>query len=106
MISAASTVRSATPRFYVLHALADAARVFEAVSEDAPTERALFALIDRMRNARTIVATGSSGPGRTIVLLERARLPVPRAVVDAAAHQRALFNEPRVDSARFFVVAA
>ena len=39
-------------------------------------------------------------------ILERARLPIPRAVVEAAIHQRALFNEPRVDRARFFVVAA
>lgn len=46
------------------------------------------------------------GPGRTIVLLERARLPIPRAVVDAAVHQRPLFSEPRVDGTRFFVVAA
>ena len=52
------------------------------------------------------VLVDAIGPGRTIVLLERARLPVPRAVLDAAVHQRALFNEPRVDSARFFVVAA
>jgi 3-hydroxyacyl-CoA dehydrogenase len=46
------------------------------------------------------------GPGRTIVMLERARLPIPRAVVDAAVHQRALFSEPRVDGTRFFVIAA
>ncbi len=46
------------------------------------------------------------GPGRTIVLLERARLPIPDAILDAATHQRALFNEPAVDSSRFFVVAA
>jgi 3-hydroxyacyl-CoA dehydrogenase len=52
------------------------------------------------------VLVDAIGPGRTIVLLERARLPIPRAVVDAAVHQRALFNEPRVDRARFFVVAA
>lgn len=52
------------------------------------------------------VLVDAIGPGRTIVLLERARLPIPRAVIDAAVHQRALFNEPRVDRARFFVVAA
>jgi 3-hydroxyacyl-CoA dehydrogenase len=46
------------------------------------------------------------GPGRTIVLLERARLPIPDAILDAATHQRPLFNEPAVDSSRFFVVAA
>lgn len=44
------------------------------------------------------------GPGRTIVLLERAKLPVPTSILEAATHQRALFNEP-VDSARFFVAA-
>jgi hypothetical protein len=52
------------------------------------------------------VLVDAIGPGRTIVLLERARLPVPHAVVEAAVHQRALFDEPRVDTARFFVVAA
>jgi 3-hydroxyacyl-CoA dehydrogenase len=46
------------------------------------------------------------GPGRTIVLLEKARLPVPTSILDAAIHQRPLFNEPAVDGARFFVVAA
>jgi len=46
------------------------------------------------------------GPGRTIVLLERAKLPVPDVILEAATHQRALFNEPSVDSSRFFVVAA
>src|SRR5678815_1218568 len=51
------------------------------------------------------VLVDAIGPGRTIVMLERAYLPVPRAVVDAALHQRALFDEPRVDTARFFVVA-
>jgi hypothetical protein len=49
---------------------------------------------------------GTAGAGRTIVLLERARLPVPDAILDAAIHQRPLFNEPAVDGARFFVVAA
>jgi len=52
------------------------------------------------------VLVDAIGPGRTIVLLERARLPVPRAVLDAAVHQRAMFDEPRVDRARFFSVAA
>ena len=46
------------------------------------------------------------GPARTIVLLERARLPVPPAIISAAVHQRALFNEPHVDNGRFFVAAA
>ena len=41
------------------------------------------------------------GPGRTIVLLERARLPIPDVILDAATHQRPLFNET-LDRARFF----
>jgi 3-hydroxyacyl-CoA dehydrogenase len=41
------------------------------------------------------------GPGRTIVLLERAKLPIPQAILEAATHQRPLFAEP-VDRARFF----
>jgi 3-hydroxyacyl-CoA dehydrogenase len=44
------------------------------------------------------------GPGRTIVLLQKANLPVPTPILEAATHQRALFNEP-VDSARFFIAA-
>ncbi|MBA3454496.1 MAG: 3-hydroxyacyl-CoA dehydrogenase family protein [Deltaproteobacteria bacterium] len=52
------------------------------------------------------VLVDAIGPGRTIVLLERAKLPVPTPVLDAATHQRPLFNEPSVDSSRFFVVAA
>jgi hypothetical protein len=44
------------------------------------------------------------GPGRTIVLLQGAKLPVPTVILEAATHQRALFNEP-VDSSRFFVAA-
>jgi hypothetical protein len=52
------------------------------------------------------VLVDAIGPGRTIVLLERARLPVPEPIVEAAIHQRPLFNEPAVDSARFFVIAA
>lgn len=51
------------------------------------------------------VLVDAIGPGRTIVLLERAKLPVPTPILEAATHQRPLFNEP-VDSARFFVVAA
>ncbi|CAN5919771.1 3-hydroxyacyl-CoA dehydrogenase family protein [soil metagenome] len=52
------------------------------------------------------VLVDAIGPGRTIILLEKAKLPVPRCVLDAATHQRALFNEPTVDSSRFFTVAA
>jgi 3-hydroxyacyl-CoA dehydrogenase len=44
------------------------------------------------------------GPGRTIILLDKAKLPVPSCILEAAVHQRALFNEP-VDSARFFAAA-
>lgn len=52
------------------------------------------------------VLVDAIGPGRTIVLLERAQLSVPRAIVDAAVHQRALFDEPWIDRARFFPIAA
>ncbi len=52
------------------------------------------------------VLVDAIGPSRTIILLERAKLPIPRCVLDAATHQRALFNEPAVDSSRFFTVAA
>jgi len=52
------------------------------------------------------VLVDAIGPARTIQMLEAAKLPVPRPIRDAATHQRALFNEPSVDSARFFVVAA
>jgi 3-hydroxyacyl-CoA dehydrogenase len=74
-------------------------------------------IVERPRDIDRIMATGfhwappsmlvdAIGPGRTIVLLERARLPVPRPVIDAAVHQRALFDEPHIDRARFFSVAA
>jgi 3-hydroxyacyl-CoA dehydrogenase len=74
-------------------------------------------VVERPRDIDRIMAFGfhwappsvlvdAIGPRRTITLLERARLPVPRAVLDAAVHQRALFDEPHVDRARFFVVAA
>ncbi len=43
------------------------------------------------------------GPGRTIVMLERAQLPVPDALLQAAVHQRPMFLE-QVDPARFFPV--
>src|SRR5438067_1403837 len=41
--------------------VAEADLVFEAVSEDLETKREIFALIDRVRTAGTIVATVSSG---------------------------------------------
>ncbi len=43
------------------------------------------------------------GPGRTIAMLDKAKLPVPDAVVQAALHQRPMFVEP-IDAARFFPV--
>ena len=52
------------------------------------------------------VLVDAIGPGRTIVMLEKAKLPVPTPILEAATHQRPLFNEPSVDSSRFFVVAA
>ncbi|HEX7842972.1 MAG TPA: 3-hydroxyacyl-CoA dehydrogenase family protein [Kofleriaceae bacterium] len=74
-------------------------------------------VVERPRDVDRIMAFGfhwappgllvdAIGPGRTIALLERARLPVPQAIVDAAVHQRALFDEPRIDRARLFPVAA
>ncbi len=52
------------------------------------------------------VLVDAIGPGRTMILLDRAKLPIPSVIREAATHQRALFNEPAVDSARFFTVAA
>jgi len=52
------------------------------------------------------VLVDAIGAARTIRLLEAAKLPVPVPVLDAATHQRALFNEPSIDSSRFFVIAA
>jgi 3-hydroxyacyl-CoA dehydrogenase len=52
------------------------------------------------------VLVDAIGPGRTIVMLEKAHLPVPTPILEAATHQRPLFNEPAIDSSRFFVVAA
>jgi 3-hydroxyacyl-CoA dehydrogenase len=42
------------------------------------------------------------GPRRTVALLERARLPVPRALIDALERRRPIFDEPAVDRGRFF----
>ena len=52
------------------------------------------------------VLVDAIGPGRTMILLDQAKLPVPQVIREAANHQRAMFNEPSVDSARFFTVAA
>jgi 3-hydroxyacyl-CoA dehydrogenase len=73
-------------------------------------------VVDRPRDIDRIMSFGFNwappgmlvdaiGPGRTIVLLEQAKLPVPDAILDAATHQRPLFNEPSVDGSRFFVAA-
>jgi hypothetical protein len=42
------------------------------------------------------------GLKRTVTLLEVARLPVPRVLVDAAERRQPLFAEPHVDRGRFF----
>ncbi len=42
------------------------------------------------------------GARRTVQLLDAARLPVPRAVVDAAERNQRLFDATRVDVGRFF----
>jgi 3-hydroxyacyl-CoA dehydrogenase len=73
-------------------------------------------VVDRPRDIDRIMSFGFNwappgmlvdaiGPGRTIVLLEQAKLPVPDAILDAATHQRPLFNEPAVDGSRFFNAA-
>jgi 3-hydroxyacyl-CoA dehydrogenase len=74
-------------------------------------------VVDRPRDIDRIMGFGfhwappgllvdAIGAGRTIVMLERAQLPVPTSILEAAVHQRPLFNEPSVDGSRFFVVAA
>jgi 3-hydroxyacyl-CoA dehydrogenase len=42
------------------------------------------------------------GARRTVQLLEAAKLPVPRAIVEAAERNQRLFNEPHVEIGRFF----
>jgi regulator of extracellular matrix RemA (YlzA/DUF370 family) len=39
---------------------------------------------------------------RTVALVEAARLPVPRALVDAAERNQRLFDAAHVDVGRFF----
>jgi 3-hydroxyacyl-CoA dehydrogenase len=46
------------------------------------------------------------GATRTVKLLSAANLPVPRVITRAAETGRRLFDEPSLDCARFFVVAA
>jgi 3-hydroxyacyl-CoA dehydrogenase len=43
------------------------------------------------------------GPRRAVGLLEKAKLPVPRVVIEAAERNLPLFTEPNVDRGRFFV---
>ena len=42
------------------------------------------------------------GARRTVALLEAAKLPVPRVLVDAAERNQRLFDAPHVDVGRFF----
>ena len=51
------------------------------------------------------VLVDAIGARRTIGLLEQAKLPVPRVVVDAAEKSLHLFDEPAVDRGRFFFAA-
>lgn len=73
-------------------------------------------VVDRPRDIDRIMGFGFNwappgllvdaiGPGRTIILLEKARLPVPDCVIDSAVHMRPLFDEPSMDRARFFAAA-
>jgi 3-hydroxyacyl-CoA dehydrogenase len=51
------------------------------------------------------VLVDAIGARRTATLLERAGLPVPRVVVEAAERNLPLFTEPDVDRGRFFFAA-
>jgi 3-hydroxyacyl-CoA dehydrogenase len=51
------------------------------------------------------VIVDAIGAQRTIELLSAANLPVPRVIVRAATTGRKLFDEPSIDSARFFIAA-
>jgi 3-hydroxyacyl-CoA dehydrogenase len=51
------------------------------------------------------VLVDAIGARRTVGLLERGRLPVPRVVIEAAERNLHLFDEPEVDRGRFFVAA-
>ncbi len=51
------------------------------------------------------VIVDAIGAERTIELLSAANLPVPRVIVRAATTGRPLFDEPSVDSKRFFIAA-
>jgi hypothetical protein len=45
------------------------------------------------------------GAARTISLLQQEKLPVPAVVVAAASSNKKLFDEPSVDSGKFFAAA-
>ena len=73
-------------------------------------------VVERPRDIDRIMAFGFAwappsvlvdaiGPGRTIIMLEQAKLPVPLCIIQAAAHQRAMFDEPSVDRSGFFKAA-
>jgi len=51
------------------------------------------------------VLADAIGARRLIGLLDRAKLLVPRVVVEAAEKNLNLFDEPEVDRGRFFVAA-
>lgn len=51
------------------------------------------------------VLVDAIGARKTIGLLEQAKLPVPRVVIDAAEKSVHLFDEPAVDRGRFFFAA-
>lgn len=51
------------------------------------------------------VLVDAIGARRTLQLLERVSLPVPRVVVEAAERNLNLFDEPEVDRGRFFIAA-
>ncbi|HEY5951934.1 MAG TPA: 3-hydroxyacyl-CoA dehydrogenase family protein [Kofleriaceae bacterium] len=51
------------------------------------------------------VLVDAIGAPRTIELLQREQLPVPAVVAQAASEGKPLFDEPSVDSGRFFVAA-
>jgi 3-hydroxyacyl-CoA dehydrogenase len=51
------------------------------------------------------VLVDAIGAARTIKLLERAQLPVPPVLADAARAGKKLFDEPKIEPARFFATA-
>jgi len=74
-------------------------------------------VVDSVRDVDRIMAFGFNwappgaivdaiGAARTVKLLSAACLPVPRVIARAAATGRRLFDEPTLDCARFFVIAA